>query len=370
MTYLSTLKPGREKPVRHGHPWIFSGAIGSWSRAAPPGAVVDVVSADGEWLARGLAEGGKNLAVRIYTRDENEQLDTGFFAQKLRDAIAWRERGVVPLEPDTDSFRLCFSEADGLSGLIVDRYRDQAVIMAEELLKPFLPSFAGVLSSCGLGTQIKGPIRIKESGFTYDVDVSGGQKTGFYLDQRVNRRRVAAYATGRRCLSAYCYTGGFETHLAHRGAVSITGIDSSAPAIAQARRNQEINPGGGAVEYRVDDVPEALRKCRDRAQVFDLIILDPPKFVSSQLQIEKGLRAYKDINRLAMKLLAPGGILASFSCSGWVKRDDFLKALAWASLDAQREVQILEHLGQPPDHPVRLSFPESEYLCGVIARIA
>ena len=363
MTIIATLKAGREKPVRHGHPWVFSGAIDSWSRPAPAGAAVDVVSAGGEWLARGLAEGGKNLAVRIYTRRENEQLDGDFFAAKLRSAIAWREREVFAQEPDTDSFRLCFSEADGLSGLIIDRYRDKAVIIAEDILKPFIPSF-------GLSTKIDAPIRINESGFTYEVDTGGGQKTGFYLDQRINRRRVASYARGRRVLSCYCYTGGFEVHAAHAGATSVRGIDSSAPAIEQARRNQALNPGGVPVDYMAGDVPGFLRKCRDRAETFDLIILDPPKFVNSQAQIEKGLRAYKDINLLAMKLLAPDGILATFSCSGWVKRDDFTKALAWAALDAGREVQMLEHLGQPPDHPVSTVFPESDYLCGVIARVA
>ena len=370
MSIRITLKTGREKPVRLGHPWIFSGAIASWSGPAHPGSVVDVISAGGEWLARGLAEGGKNLAIRIYSRREEEQLDVDFFARKLRSAIAWREREIFSQEPDTDAFRLCFSEADGLSGLIVDRYHDRAVMIAEPPLKPFIPALKDVLKTSGLSTDIVAPVRIKESGFTYDVDISAGQKTGFYLDQRVNRRRVASFASGRRVLSCYCYTGGFETHLAHRGAFSITAIDSSAMAIQQAQRNQQLNPGGMAVEYRIADVPAFLRTCRDARQTFDLIVLDPPKFVNSQAQIEKGLRAYKDINLLAMKLLTPGGILASFSCSGWVKRDDFTKALAWAALDAGRDVQILEHLTQPPDHPVALHFPESDYLCGVIARIA
>lgn len=362
MSVIVHLKSGRDKPVRQGHPWIFSGSVESWSRAASPGAVVDVVSSGGEWLARGLAEGGKNLSVRIYSRREGEALDADFFADKLRAAIAWREREVFSKEPDTDSFRICFSEADGLSGLIIDRYHDKFVISAEDILKPFVPSF-------GLNTQINAPIKIKESGFTYDVDIHSGQKTGFYLDQRINRRRVAAYAAGRRALSGYCYTGGFEMHLAHRGAASITGIDSSATAIDQARRNQRLNPGGCAIDYVQDDVPGFLRKCRDSRQSYDLIVLDPPKFVQSQGQIEKGLRAYKDINLLAMKLLTPGGILATFSCSGWIKRDDFLKALAWSALDAKRDIQILEHLGQPPDHPIALAFPESDYLCGVIARV-
>lgn len=364
----ATLKPGREKPVISGHPWVFSGAIASWSKAPAAGSLVDVVASSGAWLARGLAEGGANLAVRIYTRRESDRIDQEFFARKLQEAIDWRKRDVCSSEPDTDSFRLCFSEADGLSGLIIDQYKDAASIAAEQVLDPYLPAIRDVLQSNGLTGHSKAAVRIKESGFAYDVDLSGGQKTGFYLDQRINRRRVAAYAQGRRALSCYCYTGGFEAHLAHRGATGVTGVDSSAPAIELARRNQTLNPGGTPVEYQVADVPAFLRKCRDSRQAYDLIVLDPPKFASSQAQIEKGMRAYKDINLLAMKLLTPGGILATFSCSGWVKRDDFTMALAWAAKDAGRSVQILEHLGQPPDHPVSLGFPEGEYLCGVIAR--
>jgi len=365
----ATLKAGREKPVLAGHPWVFSGAIASWSKTPSSGLVVDVVTSSGEWLGRGLAEGGVNLAVRIYTRQKSDQLDQEFFARKLQDAVEWRKRDIFSREPDTDSFRLCFSEADGLSGLIVDQYKGAASIAAEQVLGPYLTAIRDVLQSHGLDSNAKTPVRIKESGFVYEVDLGGGQKTGFYLDQRINRRRVAAYAQGRRALSCYCYTGGFETHLAHGGATGVTGVDSSAPAIELARKNQTHNPGGTPVEYRVADVPAFLRKCRDSRQAYDLIVLDPPKFASSQAQIEKGMRAYKDINLLAMKLLTPGGILATFSCSGWVKRDDFTMALAWAAKDAGRNVQILEHLGQPPDHPVSLGFPEGEYLCGIIARM-
>lgn len=363
------LKPGREKPLLFGHPWVFSGAIDSWSAQAARSSVVDVVSAEGHWLARGLAEGGKNLAVRIYTWNEKQGLDEAYFAGKVRNAVEWRRRDVIPHEPDTDSFRLCFSESDGMSGLIIDQYHDTAVITYEEILQPFLPAIKSQLRALGLNTGADHVVRIKESGFAYGVDIGSGQKTGFYLDQRVNRRRVAAYAQGRNMLSCYCYTGAFEIHAARAGATSITGIDSSATAIEQARRNEKLNAGGTAIDFLVEDVPSFLRKCRDARKSFGLIVLDPPKFVQSQAQIEKGLRAYKDINLLAMKLLAPGGILATFSCSGWVKREEFLKALGWAAKDSSRSIQILEQLNQPSDHPVALHFPESEYLCGVIARV-
>jgi len=388
----ATLKPGREKPVAFGHPWIFSGAVASWSSKPAIGQPVDIISATGEWLGRGLASPNGNLAIRIYTRNEATGLGETYFAEKLSSAISWREQLLFPQETGTDSFRLCFSESDGLSGLIVDRYADHASVhISTSLLLPFVPALGAEIRARGLHSVIHydtesiakeggstppaaidhepKKITIKESDFTYSVDVTAGQKTGFYLDQRVNRRRVAAYAKGRRCLSAYCYTGGFETHLARAGAASIVGLDRSEPAIVQARITQSLNLAPVTVDYLVADVPDQLRKYRDNRTMFDLIVLDPPKFVHNQGQMEKGLRAYKDINRLAMKLLTPGGILATFSCSGWVKPDKFLKAISWAAADAGRDVQILEHLTQPPDHPILLSFPESDYLCGLILRV-
>jgi len=400
---LAKLKPGREKPVTLGHPWIFSGAVASWSATPAIGQAVDVTSSTGEWLGRGLASPNGNLAIRVYTRHEATELNDAFFAEKLSAAITWREQMLYPQEPDTNAFRLCYSESDGISGLIVDRYADIAIVhLNTSLLSAFVPALQDTLTRRGFGTIIqhdvdsfaleggtrspnalseaasdfgelsraaKPPHLITESGFSYHVDLTTGQKTGFYLDQRVNRRRVAAYAKDRRCLSAYCYTGGFETHLARAGAASIVGLDRSEPAIVQAKINQSLNPGGTPVDYHVADVPDMLRKYRDNRTMFDLIVLDPPKFVNNQAQLEKGLRAYKDINRLAMKLLTPGGILATFSCSGWVKREQFITAISWAAEDAGRDVQVLEQLVQPPDHPILLSFPESDYLCGFILRV-
>jgi 23S rRNA (cytosine1962-C5)-methyltransferase len=399
MYIIAKLKPGRDKPVALGHPWIFSGAVASWSSTPAIGQAVDVTSSTGDWLGRGLASPNGNLAIRIYTRNETAELNDAFFAEKLSAAITWRERSLYSQEPTTDSFRLCYSESDGISGLIVDRYADTACVhLNTSLLTSYVPALQDTLTQRGFKTIIQhdedsfalegrdrspsvpptdatadrsenGPYHIRESGFTYQVDLTTGQKTGFYLDQRVNRRRVAAYAKDRRCLSAYCYTGGFETHLVRAGASSITGLDRSAPAIAQAKINQSLNPGDSPVDYHVADVPDMLRKYRDNRTMFDLIVLDPPKFVNNQHQLEKGLRAYKDINRLAMKLLTPGGILATFSCSGWVKREQFITAINWAAEDAGRDVQILESLTQPPDHPILLSFPEGDYLCGCILRV-
>jgi len=369
-TISATLKPGRDKPLHEGHPWIFSGAIQSWSSKPSDTTVVDVLSAKGEWLGRGLASPEESLAIRIYSRDEKQNLNDDFFCAKLSHAISMRKTHVYPDEEDTDSFRLCFSEADGISGLIVDRYASAASIETNTpVLDPYLPAMKKLLTEKGLACDGIRPVEIKESGLSYQVDLAEGQKTGFYLDQRVNRRRAAAYATGRTCLSAYCYTGAFEIHLAHAGASHVTGLDSSEPSIEQAKQNHALNPTDVPIEYSAVDVPQMLRKYRDSRTSFDMIILDPPKFVSNRKQLDKGLRAYKDINLLAMKLLNPGGILVTFSCSGWVKPESFRTALGWAAKDAKRDVQILEHLSQPPDHPVLLGFPESEYLCGYVMRV-
>ncbi len=386
---VATLKAGRDKPVRLGHPWIFSGAIATWSTRPACGGVVDVRAADGTWLARGLASPVGNLAVRIYTRDETCRLDEEFFQAKLLEAIAWRRTCIFPHVPETDSFRLCHAEADGLSGLIVDQYADHAAVhIGTPALLPWLPALGQTLAeegftivrrydapvfareqvACPADDASTSPVTIWESGIRYQVDLGSGQKTGFYLDQRENRRRVAAYAGGRRTLGAYCYTGAFEVHLIRAGAAPVIGLDRSEPALNRARQHIAANTPGAPVEFQAVDVPTALRSLRDRREQFGMIVLDPPKFVQHQGQLEKGLRAYKDINLLALKLLEPGGILATFSCSGWVKREAFRTALEWAAHDAGCQVHVLEELGQPPDHPVLLGFPESEYLCGLILR--
>ena len=201
------------------------------------------------------------------------------------------------------------------------------------------------------------------------MNIETGQKTGFYLDQRENRLRTAAFAAGRRVLSAYCYTGAFDIYAAKGGAAEVLGLDTSNSALDQARLHYGINELTTPATYEKADVPVALRRFRDEGRTFDMIILDPPCFVFSNAQKEKGMRAYKDINLLAMKLLAPGGILASFSCSGLVSPEDFKTVIRWASVDAGRAVKVLETLGQPFDHPILATFPEGEYLKGMICRV-
>lgn len=394
---IAHLKRDREKPVLHGHPWIFSGAVARWEGDASGPGPADIVDARGRWLARGLAHPGCNLAVRVFTRDPEEPLDEDLLARRIDTALELREQlfGPSGLDGETDACRLVFSEADGLSGLIVDRYADVlSARVGASAWTPFLPFVMEHLAARTglrrihlaaerdaveregldaaaierLSRHVPPTAHIRESGLAYDVDVAGGHKTGFYLDQRDNRRRVAAYAGRRTVLSAYCYTGSFELHAARAGAAHITGLDTSESALAAARAHHDLNGLRVPVDYIAADVPAVLRKFRDQDRSFDLVILDPPRFVANAAQLDKGMRAYKDINLLALKLLSPGGILATFSCSGLVSADQLRLAVSWAAVDAARDVQILEALGQPADHPVLLSFPESAYLHGLICR--
>lgn len=394
-SFAVQLRPGREKPALCGHPWIFSGAIREWTGRPAAGDAVDVFSSEGDWIARGLASPSTGLAVRLYTRRRDEGLDGAFWADRIRRAVQLR-RLAIPDAERTDAYRLVFSEADGLSGLIVDRYGDTlALRVGAAALVPHLRHIVAALrDSTGLAslhadvdrdgaeregfepaavrafsTCAGGPVAIRQDGLCFEVDLAGGQKTGFYLDQRLNRARVAAYAAGRSVLSCYCYTGALEIFLAKAGAREIVAIDSSAPALHQARRHAAMNAIQLPVEWVEADVPAALRGFRDRSRSFDMIVLDPPKFILTPGQRDKGLRAYKDINLLAMKLLAPGGVLATFSCSGLVTRADLEMVLGWAAKDAGRTVQILEQPGQPPDHPVLVGVPETEYLCGFICTV-
>jgi 23S rRNA (cytosine1962-C5)-methyltransferase len=342
-----------------------------------------------------LSNPGAALAVRIYTRTPGQALDGAFFAARAAEAVRFRME-LFRDRPDTDAYRVVFSEADGLSGVVIDRYADaiSAEIEAGALVPHLGPIFQSVVEafkSTRLAVKLErnaalreglvaadvekhafgepGPVTIRESGFVFEVRFEAAQKTGFYLDQRENRRRVAAYARDRRVLSAYCYTGAFEVHCAAAGARGIVGLDSSEPALELARRHHVLNALCVPADYRCADVPTALRSLRDAGETFDMVILDPPRFVANRSQKERGMRAYKDINLLAVKLLTPGGILATFSCSGLVTAADFRKIIGWASADAGRTVRILETLGQPPDHPVLAVAPETEYLKGLICRV-
>ncbi|MCE9615736.1 MAG: class I SAM-dependent rRNA methyltransferase [Lentisphaerae bacterium] len=392
------LRAGPDALIRQGHPWIFAGAISEWKGAKRCGAVTDVLASTGEWIGRGIMNPDTELAVRVLTRHPDEAVDETLILTRVDQALALRARlfAAQPAGGETDAYRLIFSESDLLSGLVADRYADVLSMQVRaKIWEPYLPAILAHLKRAtglkrvhlslnpdhaareGLDPAvltpmcdtIEGPVRIRESGFLYDVDVGGGHKTGFYVDQRENRRRVGAHAAGRTVLSAYCYTGAFELHAARAGAKDVLGLDCAAPALEQAARHHELNRSPIPVRYERGDVPQVLRRYRDAARTFDMIILDPPRFVVSRAQKDKGLRAYKDINLMAIKLLAPGGVLATFSCSGLVSSSDFRTSVEWATRDSGRTVTILEILGQPPDHPILTSFPESEYLKGLICYV-
>lgn len=391
-----TLKAGREKSVRNRHPWLFSGAIQQIDAAARDGDTVDAYSKTGQWLARGYLNRRSQIQVRLLSWQESETIDEAFWRRRLQRAIAGR--AALAADPTTNAFRLVHAESDGLPGLVVDRYGDwlvmQCLTLGIERVKPLLARLlvelcqpAGIVERSDVDVRGKeglrpvvgmahgaapaGPVEIMEHGQRFLVDLLGGQKTGFYLDQRQNRQRVASYCQGARVLNAFSYSGGFAVHALAAGAARVTNLDSSLEALELGERNLALNgfdPDAQA-EGVVGDVFQVLRGWRAAEERFDVIILDPPKFAHSQQQVDRAARAYKDINLLAMQLLPPGGLLATFSCSGLVSADLFQKIVFGASVDAGREVQVIERLSQGTDHPVLLSFPEGEYLKGLICRV-
>jgi 23S rRNA (cytosine1962-C5)-methyltransferase len=388
------LKPGREKSLRRKHPWVFSGAIERVDGQAEPGTTVDVVGADGAFLARAAFSPKSQIRARAWTFDRDERIDPDWFRARLARAIESR-RALGVLEPK-GACRLVFAESDGLPGLIVDRYGEHLVCqflsagadawrsaVVEALLALCSPrgiferSEGGARHKEGLaserrvlaGDQPPSELEIEVGGIRQVVDIAGGQKTGAYLDQQVNRQRVAAYAHDAAVLDAFAYTGGFGLTCLNRGAAMATLIDSSAEALRLAERDALRNDCADRCRFVTANVFDELRLLDQAQQRFDLVVLDPPKFVHSAEQLGAGSRGYKDINRVGSKLVRPGGVLATFSCSGHVDAALFQKIVAGAVLDAGREAQILERLSQPPDHPVATEFPEAEYLKGLILRV-
>lgn len=396
---LIVLKPGRDKPVRQHHPWIFSGAIQHIPAACVDGAIVDVAAANGSWLGRGYLNRRSQIQVRLLTWNPNETIDDSFWQRRLTQAIATRQRMGLPEQ--TTAYRLVNAENDFLPGLVVDRYDQDLVLQSGTLgierhkarLAQLLLELTGTRSvsersdmaarqqeglteAGGLlaGVQPGPRTLIQEDNLRFVVDLAGGQKTGFYLDQRENRRRAAAYCTGRRVLNAFSYTGAFAVHALAAGAAHVTNLDSSFDALELGEENLRLNgfdPDTQAASL-AGDVFHVLRDWRNapaEETTFDVIILDPPKFVHNHQNLARGLRGYKDINLLALHLLRPGGILVTCSCSGLVGYDLFQKVVFGAATDAGRDVQILARLHQAGDHPVALTFPEGEYLKGLICHV-
>ena len=388
------LKRDREKSLRRRHPWIFSGAIERVEGQPEAGATVDVVSVAGEFQARAAFSPSSQIRARVWSFEPAERIDAAFFRRRLERAVESRRR--LDLLDARTACRLVFSESDGLPGLIVDRYGEILVCqflsagaeawraLIVELLekvcaprgiyerseggarhKEGLPSRRGCLA----GSEPPHVIEVLSGGARFAVDVASGQKTGAYLDQQRNRERVAAHAAGAEVLDAFSYSGGFSIACLLHGGRAATLIDSSAEALALAERETTANGVNERCRFVAGNVFDELRALRESGARFDLIVLDPPKFVHSADQVAAGSRGYKDINMLALTLARPGGVLATFSCSGHVDAALFQKIVAGAAVDAGRTAQILERLTQPPDHPVATEFPEADYLKGLILRV-
>jgi 23S rRNA (cytosine1962-C5)-methyltransferase len=386
------LKRGREKSLKRRHPWIFSGALEKVQGKPGAGDTVAVLDASKNALAQAAYSPKSQIRARVWTFDPKEEVDALFLRNRIQKALALRE--ALPAAKHTNALRLVHGESDGLPGLVVDRYADVLVAQflsagVERWRDPILDSLMelsgcaaiyersdaevrkleGLPAKAGFARGNRNAARcpIIEYGLNFRVDVEQGQKTGFFLDQRENRQRVRSLAAGRQVLDGFCYTGGFSVAALAGGATRVTAIESSAAALEVAKENLAANPlDASKVQFVQADVFAQLRKLRDQNAKFGLIVLDPPKFAPTAAQVKKAARAYKDINLWALKLLAPGGLLATFSCSGGVSAELFQSIVAGAALDAGGEAKIIERFGAAADHPVALEFPEGEYLKGLL----
>ncbi|EOR94730.1 LSU m5C1962 methyltransferase RlmI [Arcticibacter svalbardensis MN12-7] len=390
-----SLKKGKEKAVRQLHPWIFSGAIENIKGKPENGEIVDVTDHSGAFLARGFFNDQSRVAVRILEWNEDVVVDETWWRARIKKAVSARQSLLDSTH--TNTYRLIFSEADFLPGLIVDRYGDylslQLLTSGIEKLKDVIVdelvtllqvkgifdrsdasarAHDGMEASFGIlyGAEPPEFVEVIENDVKYLINIAAGQKSGFFCDQRDNRRIVAQHAKGKRVLDCFSYSGGFTLNALKYGASSVVSVDSSALAIETMNQNIVLN-GFDASQYQAiqSDVNKYLRVLKEGNEKFDVIVLDPPKYAPSRSSLDKASRAYKDLNRMAMGLLNSGGILATFSCSGAVDISHFKQILAWAALDAGKEIQYIYQFCQPEDHPVRSSFPEGEYLKGLLCRV-
>ena len=384
-----TLNPNREKSLLRRHPWIFASAIRHVDENHASGSTVDLLSSEGQFLARASYSPNSQIRARVWTFND-EPVDEEFFRKRIRAAIEMRS----VLSGSSKSLRLIHAESDGLPGLIVDRYEDVLVLQSltagsefwKETIADLLVEETGIatiyersdadvreleglkpITGILRGTITNLQLPITEYGLEFKVDIAHGHKTGFYLDQRENRRRVGELSKNRDVLNCFCYTGGFSIHALANGAKSVLSVDSSADALALLEENIALNQLPADRHTSLEgDVFQLLRKFRDANRSFDLIVLDPPKFAPTAAHAEKASRAYKDINLLAFKLLRRGGLLFTYSCSGGIDAALFQKIVASAALDAGVDATIIEHLSQGSDHPVSLHFPEGMYLKGLV----
>ena len=389
------LKKGKEKAVLHKHPWVFSGAIEQVKGKPANGDIVKLIDAKGVFMAYGFYNDQSRVALRLLEWDEAVTVDEAWFRNKVAIAVAGRRD--ILADGGTNTCRLIFSESDYLPGLIVDKYAGHLAVQVltsgmenvmpviidelNQLLQPesiFDKSDASSREHEGLattntvlaGNHPPDRVEVKENSITYNINIAEGQKSGFYCDQRDNRRIVAAYAKDKKVLDCFSYTGGFTLNALHSGAAAVTSVDSSALAIETLKENIVLN-NLDVLRFKAvqSDVNKQLRKFREEGEMFDIIVLDPPKYAPSRSALDRASRAYKDLNRLGMLLLNSGGLLATFSCSGAMNMETFKQVLAWAALDAGKQVQFIYQFCQPEDHPVRASFPEGEYLKGLLCRV-
>ncbi|HEX4598787.1 MAG TPA: class I SAM-dependent rRNA methyltransferase [Burkholderiaceae bacterium] len=392
------LKPGKERSLARRHPWIYATAVARVAGKPDAGDLVAVHGADGRWLAWAAFAPDSAIRARCWSFTQEDRIDRQWLAARVREAVARRST----LAEDSNALRLVYGEADLLPGLIADRYERQLVVQLQapgvqaqsEVLLEALCEASGcsdvfdrsdsalrqregmaVRSGVLRGQEPAERIEVHEHGLSYRVDVRRGHKTGFYIDQRDNRRLARELATelartlGRapRGLNAFCYTGAFSIAMASGGASGVVSIDSSAEALSTGRSQVELNRlDPDSIQWRCSDVFEELRACRDAGERFDLIVLDPPKFAASHHHVERAARAYKDINLNALRLLNPGGLLMTFSCSGAIDTDLFQKIVAGAVFDAQADCVMRARLGPGADHPMLMTHPEGEYLKGLL----
>lgn len=406
MTATLILQSGKSGSVRRRHPWIFAGSVGTLKGRARSGDTVLVEDERGTVMGRAAWSPESKIRARMWTFDPDETIDHAFFKRRIAQAVA-RRAGWAALrgsQTEPAGERLVHGEADGLPGVIADRYGDMVVLQLtsagadawrEAIVGGLvqatgckriyersdsdvrklegLEPVTGWLSGKGLDDAPLNELpQIDEHGVRFYVDAVGGHKTGFYLDQRDNRLMLRALAQGRRVLNCFCYTGGFSLQALAGGATSVVSIDSSGPALEQAEANLAMNPqlDASRAEWRDADVFQALRDYHKAGQQFDLIVLDPPKFAPSAAHADQAARAYKDINLFGFKLLAPGGLMMTYSCSGGIGIELFQKIVASAAADAGRDARILRRLMASSDHPVGLAAPEGEYLKGLLVEAA
>lgn len=388
------LVKGREKSLRRRHPWIFSRGIQRVEGKPSLGQTVDVYDHQGQWLARGAFSPNSQIRVRVWTF-EQEEIDVDFFKKRLLQAQGLRD--VLAARDGLTGYRLIAAESDGLPGITIDRYGDFLVCQllsagAEAQKDNLVEALVALYPACSIyersdvsvrkkeglkertgvlhGEMPPASVVIEENGVKISVDITGGHKTGFYLDQRDSREAAVKYVNGKRVLNCFCYTGGFGLYALKGGAAEVINVDVSQPALDIAKSNAEMNGYDLLKAQFVNaDVFKLLREYRDAGELFDVVIMDPPKFAESKAQLTGACRGYKDINMLAMQILKPGGTLLTYSCSGLMDNALFQKIIADAALDANRDVQFIERFEQAADHPIDTAYPEGFYLKGFACHV-